>query len=555
MTAKSVSDLASEYAMLTNYSDDSIQSAENMLLTFTGIGKEVFPEATKTVLNMSQALGQDLQASSVQLGKALNDPIAGVTALRKVGVALTDQQRDQIKAFVESGDTLSAQKVILKELAVEFGGAAEAAADPLTILGNQFSELKEGIGLALLPLLSMIANVLAREVIPWLQVGIGHFQTFVDLIGAALRGDLAEAAVLFAALPAPLQQLALWLAENRDEIENVIRVARELAQDVLEGWVRIFKALAPVLADFARYLNEHKPLAIALAVALGVLAAVIIGIPALIVAIIIAGGLLAAHWDTIKAKAIEIWGSLAGPVQDYLKLYYEIVMIYWALIQNYVETAIKVIRDIVVIVMALLKGDWGAAWEGVKQLAADLWNGIVTDIGLKLDIMKLIVAYAMGIIRDVLAFAWAWIKSMIVGVWDALLDKAGDAWESIKDAIVDPINDVIDKIKELIDWINKIPTPGDIVDGAQGMLKSGWDKLPGNARGGGASGWRLVGEEGPELAYFGRGGQVMNNQETRALGGPGVTGGVTVIGPVNILGGLAEGIAAMGGVPALGGAT
>ncbi len=89
MTAQSVADLATSLSRFTPYDDEAIQSAENLLLTFTSIGKDVFPQATETVLNMSTALGQDLKSSAIQLGKAMNDPVTGATALRRVWVSLT----------------------------------------------------------------------------------------------------------------------------------------------------------------------------------------------------------------------------------------------------------------------------------------------------------------------------------------------------------------------------------------------------------------------------------------------------------------------------------
>ncbi len=133
VTAKEVRDLAQALEGVTTVDDKVIQDGQNMLLTFTGIGKKVFPQATEATLNLALAMAKgdasnvDMKASAIQVGKALQDPIKGVTALRKVGVAFTDQQRDQIKALVKSGDTLGAQKIILAELAKEFGKAGEAA--------------------------------------------------------------------------------------------------------------------------------------------------------------------------------------------------------------------------------------------------------------------------------------------------------------------------------------------------------------------------------------------------------------------------------------------
>lgn len=153
VTADMATDLANSLSTVTRFEDDAILSGENMLLTFTNIGKDVFPEATQTILDMSQALGQDLQSSAVQLGKALNDPVAGITALSRVGVTFTDAQRAMIKTMVQSGDIMGAQKLILQELQKEFGGSAEAAGKTfpgaLDRLNNTWGNFKETIGTAI----------------------------------------------------------------------------------------------------------------------------------------------------------------------------------------------------------------------------------------------------------------------------------------------------------------------------------------------------------------------------------------------------------------------
>lgn len=149
-TADAVTKLASALEKQTKFSDEDVRSVENLLLTFTGIGKDIFPQATKTVLDMATALGEDTSSASIQLGKALQDPILGVTALRRVGVNFSSAQKDVIKHLVETGKTAEAQKVILKELNTEFGGSAVAAgstaAGGLAKLKNQFNNVQEAIG-------------------------------------------------------------------------------------------------------------------------------------------------------------------------------------------------------------------------------------------------------------------------------------------------------------------------------------------------------------------------------------------------------------------------
>jgi hypothetical protein len=153
LTADELNKMSEALSRQTTFDDEAITGAQSLLLTFTKIGKEVFPEAIKTILDMSQALDNDLKTSTTQLGKALNDPIAGVSALTKVGVTFTLEQKKQIKTMVESNNIMGAQKIILAELATEFGGSATAAAGTLTgqftQLKNEFGNLLEEIGNAL----------------------------------------------------------------------------------------------------------------------------------------------------------------------------------------------------------------------------------------------------------------------------------------------------------------------------------------------------------------------------------------------------------------------
>jgi lambda family phage tail tape measure protein len=166
-----------------------------MLLTFTGVRNEV--GKGNDIFNQA-AIGRDrprrrpeprrgvrARARSrprTSLGKALNDPIKGMTALRRVGIAFTASQVAQIKALVKTGHTLEAQKIILGEVNKEFGGTAKAAADPLqrmhVILGN----VGEDIGNKLLPALNEGADVLAAIPEPVYIAGAG----FVTLGAGAI---------------------------------------------------------------------------------------------------------------------------------------------------------------------------------------------------------------------------------------------------------------------------------------------------------------------------------------------------------------------------------
>ncbi|MDB4922809.1 hypothetical protein [Mucilaginibacter sp.] len=126
----------------TGVDDDVIAKGEEMLLTFTNVKGVIYEKAIPAIVDMTAAMNggdvsmESIQKTSLQVGKALNDPINGLTALKKVGVSFTEQQKDQIKVMQDGGNMMGAQTVILNELAKEFGGTAEA-------LKNTSSGLKQ----------------------------------------------------------------------------------------------------------------------------------------------------------------------------------------------------------------------------------------------------------------------------------------------------------------------------------------------------------------------------------------------------------------------------
>lgn len=124
-TADELAKTAEALQKVTRYGDETIMELQALLLTFKDIKGDVFDQATKAAMNLSVAMKQGLKESAVMLGKALNDPILGLTAMRRVGIQFTAEQEKMIKGLVEAGDIMGAQKLILKELESQFGGMAE----------------------------------------------------------------------------------------------------------------------------------------------------------------------------------------------------------------------------------------------------------------------------------------------------------------------------------------------------------------------------------------------------------------------------------------------
>ena len=201
VTAEQVRKMAQELEALTTADDKAIQSGQNMLLTFTGIGSDVFPAASKAMTDMAIAMaGGDVEAANFsdtakQIGKALNDPVRGMTALRRSGVSFTQEQEDQVKALVKSGRTVDAQKLILRELEKEFGKAGEAAGTgfgaDLRRVQDAGEDLSQVLARSFLPVLSRAAE--------WLTTKLNDPATiaFMEDMGERMA-DLAGSALDFA---------------------------------------------------------------------------------------------------------------------------------------------------------------------------------------------------------------------------------------------------------------------------------------------------------------------------------------------------------------------
>ena len=141
---------ASELQKTTLFGDEEIlKGATAQLLTFTNIAGEQFSRTQQAALDLATRLDGDLKSASIQLGKALNDPVANLSALSRSGIQFTTEQKKVIKSLQESGRLAEAQTLILDELNKQYGGSAEAAAEAdggITQLSNAIGDAKEKLG-------------------------------------------------------------------------------------------------------------------------------------------------------------------------------------------------------------------------------------------------------------------------------------------------------------------------------------------------------------------------------------------------------------------------
>jgi len=215
ISAKEVEALAGQLEALTATEAESIQEGANLLLTFGNIsnqlgeGNDIFTQTTEIMVDFARVMRKGPADAAIQLGKALNDPTTGMTALRKAGVSFTEQQQEQIKALQSSGDLLAAQKVILAELQKQFGGSGAAYAKTfsgqLELMGHELGTIGEEATMA---------------VMPALQGMVEQLRLLIPEIGPKLKAAIES--VDFKALAESVVGITTFFIENIETIGKVV---------------------------------------------------------------------------------------------------------------------------------------------------------------------------------------------------------------------------------------------------------------------------------------------------------------------------------------------
>ena len=150
ISADSMIKLASQYQSMTTYGDEAIISAQSMMLSYQNIGQDVFPRVMMATMDLSSALGKDLNDSVKKVGQALDDPVKNFASLKEAGINLSEQKISLIKTLVAENKQWQAQDVILKEIESRYGGLSQSLANTttgkMTQLSNTIGDIKEEFG-------------------------------------------------------------------------------------------------------------------------------------------------------------------------------------------------------------------------------------------------------------------------------------------------------------------------------------------------------------------------------------------------------------------------
>ena len=487
MTADEVMGLADSLQKVTRFGDDAILQGENLLLTFTNIGKDVFPAATTAMLDIATAMGTDASGAAIQLGKALNDPTAGISALTRIGVTFTDAQKDLIKSLQESGDMAGAQVVILAELNKEFGGSAEAAgktfAGQLDILKNRFGDIKKEIGNKFLPILEKVGTALmetlakpeVQAAIDGIVAAIGAFAEKLGVaVGFLLQGDVSGA------------------------------LTTMFGADVADKIISITNAISGFITSVSTFVRDHAEAFKGALIAIGALlggAMLVTGITTLATAIgtltspvgliIMAVGLLGAAWAgnwggiqektqaviawltpyvngaitaisewwaangaTIIATVVATWEWIKTAISDAIAYIGPIVSgaltaigtwwsengttiigtvtATWEWIKGIFQSAVDFLQPIVQNALAAI-GAWWSVWGGsVMTATQNVWNFIVNAFQVYFEVVRSVVETVWGVIQQIWERYGNSIMAVITNVWEIIKTIFSTAFTFIK---------------------------------------------------------------------------------------------------------------------------
>jgi hypothetical protein len=375
-TADQLSELAANLQKTSSFDDDEIlKKVTANMLTFGNVTGKVFDEAQQMAVDLSARLGQDLQSSTIMLGKALNDPVKGLTALSRVGVSFTKEQETMIKAMAKAGDVAGAQGLMLEELKKQYGGAAQAARDaaPGSDTVDAWREFEETIGELILNVLPVITDMMT--------VMLNAF----NAMGPEMTAIVVGAVALLAALGPIIT------------VVGAVVTAVGFLTPLLAGLVPIIAAVGAGLMTLL----------------LSPLGLIVIAVAAVVAAWY--------YWDEIVAvvqkvgKVISAWYSenVKPTVDAALGAIGPLVEFFKNVFGKQIESTIKFIS-------ALLKGDFAGAWAAAKEMVTRVIGVIITAASsLGSSVIKSVAALYNGVksyLMDKLGAVFGWLKGKLEAV-------------------------------------------------------------------------------------------------------------------------------------------
>lgn len=461
VTAKDVDGLSNALSRKTGVDDEAITKAQNLLLTFTNVrneagkGNDVFNQATATLVDMGAALGTDASGAAIQLGKALNDPIAGIAALSRVGVTFNDEQKKTIENLVKTGKTAEAQKIILAELGKEFGGSAEAQATASDKLKVALGNIQEEIGNKLIPIIDKAATFIADHLPEAMETAGRAFSRAKELltpIAQTIR-DVFERLV----------DAGEFVARNADTFKVVAGV---IATILIPHYVAL--ATAAVVSAAKQVASWVATQAQAIAstvvhsaqVVLSIGKWVAMGVAATVNAAVVVAGWVATAAAAVAQGAIAV-AQFALQVAGWVGVAIQAGISAAAVVASWLAQAAAATANAAVIAAA-----WLVAYGPIIAIGIAI-AAVAVVIVKNWDTIKNAFLTAVNFVIDFLKNNWPTILAILTGPIGLAVLAITKNWDTIKSGVTAVYDWVRDKFTAIASFISGMPSK--IASAASGM--------------------------------------------------------------------------------------
>jgi hypothetical protein len=408
------------------------------------------PDAMNYVGKVAAATGQDM-------GFLMDSLVTGVGRLSPMILDNLGIQVDMVQASedwaeandrtVDSMTKTEQQTALMNQVMEKLAANTEAMPDlegsaeqAFASFNTTLSNLKDDIGLAVLPIIQKLMEVVGpllsdaiEKVMPYVQQFTEFIGQFVDVLLDAGFASIEMREVLENMFGTEIADRIMEIVDYIIQLKDTIMgfVNDTLIPFVQEHWEAIKTALIAVGAILAGAAIVSGILAIA-----GAIAALFNPIT-LIIGVI---ALLAVAWS-------QNWGG----------------------IQDKVRAAVDFIRNLIQTFLNWVQAFWAAHGEQITTLVQTIWDGIVAIAEWFIDYFTIIFeAFQAAFAGDWETFGEklreAWDK-----VWEAIKSIVGKAWEWIKTAV----SEAVEKVKSFFTETDWLQVGKDVVQGIANGIRAG----------------------------------------------------------------------------------
>lgn len=450
LTSKQVGALAMTLSNKTGIDDEQIQKSMNMLLTFkqvrneVGKGNDVFNRASALMLDLGNVFGST-DSAAMQLGKALSDPVKGITALRRAGINFTESQKAQIKSLVSSGKTLEAQKVILAEVESQVGGTAAATATGMDRMRVAIGNTEEVLGTLLLPAVEGFANLMTSKVLPAVQGFAESVET--KGFGATMRSigqSIVDATpVVLEKLGEFISRAVAWIGETGLPL---LRDALMKAGTAFVEWIEpqilpMLSKLGDLLIAISKWIRDEL-------------------LPATIDGLIVVGEGLT-NWiiesiPELRRRLGEFARKLGDYIQESLPILVDKAKLLGDALVDWVGEAIrKLPAEIVKLAVVLAEVIVTKVIPALIKVTPKIVAALVSWTGqLAVDLVVGLAAAFAELLKSIPKLAGA--------LGSAMADLAKSAGKGLANGLIDAVNWLIKKVNDALEFTIPVPLAPDI---------------------------------------------------------------------------------------------